>query len=154
MLLEGNGGGEGGGEGAKRKPDGRHGDKKEIIILLFLHLKSLSCKRRTGQRLPFISDQLEFLIFSRLYFWSCQHTRRRAPGERRRGTPSLPSACRFWRRLARLQTWFYRLGMCWRSERVGVRYIIRDQHQTGRPPFTPATQCNHNRTSGWIIISS
>lgn len=54
--------------GVKRKPDARHGDKREIIILLFLHLKSLLCERRTRSLAPFYFARA--WVSHPLYFWS------------------------------------------------------------------------------------
>lgn len=123
-------------EGIKRKPHGRHGEKKEIIILC-MQLKSLLCKRRPRSAAPFYFSQARVSHLLLALFLAVS-TRTKT---RRRGTPSLPSAWRVWRRLARLQTRSHRLGMCWRSKRACSSALHHPGSSTSRLAGLPFYSC-------------
>lgn len=141
MLFEGN--------SEKMSKEYQMLDKKEMVISLFLRLKSLLCTRQSIA--PFLQHKLGFLIFSTTLFLVVS-TRTKTSSRRetlgRTLTPSLLLACRFWRRLSWLHTWFHRLGLCWHSEperspMLECATTSGFQHQAGRFPLTRL----HNKTT-------
>lgn len=100
------------------------------------------------QKTSLVNDSLLFrntsscFLFSHDFISGCVNTHKDELPARDVGAhpPSLHLACRFWRQVARIETWFHRLGMCWRRELGRVRVLECATSsgfllQPGRPPF-------------------